>query len=49
MMCEGKRLETRDKLQNQQFDWTGLSLRWYDDNVVFTICEEPVLVVESWL
>ena len=48
MMCVGKHQETRDKLQNKQFDWTGLNLWWYDDTVVFTMCEEPVLVVELW-
>ena len=49
MMCVGKRQETRDKRQNKQFHWTGLNLWWYDDTVVFTMCEEPVLVVELWL
>ena len=45
MMCVGKHQETRE-LQNKQFHWTGLNLWWYDDTVVFTMCEEPVLVVE---
>ena len=49
MMCVGKRQETRDKLQNKQFHWTGLNLWWYDDTVVFTMCEKPVLVMELWL
>ena len=49
MMCVGKRQETRDKRQNKQFHWTGLNLWWYDDTVVFTMCEEPVLVVVLWL
>ena len=49
MMCVGKHQETRDKLQNKQFDWTDVNLWWYDDTVVFTMCEKPVLVVELWL